>query len=140
MLISDFTQNNFTAALAEASLREAGDDGRSFWIGFESIDQLSTNTIESASGRFVSKYVGFWAYDQPNVDDGQCIRATVVGEHTSNGDTPQSVWSLAECEELLPFVCQKITCPTGSYHCSNGKCINNAWKCDGDDYCEDRSD
>lgn len=140
MLISDFTQNNFTAALAEASLREAGDDGRSFWIGFESIDQLSTNTIESASGRFVSKYVGFWAYDQPNVDDGQCIRATVVGEHTSNGDTPQSVWSLAECEELLPFVCQKITCPTGSYHCSNGKCINNAWKCDGDDDCEDRSD
>lgn len=140
VLISDFTQNNFTAALAEASLREAGNGVRSYWIGFESIDQLSTNTIESASGRFVSKYVGFWAYDQPNVDDGQCVRATVVGEHDSNGGSPYNVWSLAECEDLLPFVCQKITCPTDSYHCSNGKCINNAWKCDGDDDCEDRSD
>lgn len=140
MLISDFTQNNFTAALAEASLREAGDEVHSFWIGFQSIDQLSTNTIESASGRFVSKYVGFWAYDEPNVDNGQCVRATVVGEHGPGGATPQSVWSLAECEELLPFVCQKQTCPTGSYHCSNGKCINNAWKCDGEDDCDDRSD
>lgn len=132
VLISDFTQNNFTAALAEASLREASDEIRSFWIGFQSIDQLSTNTIESASGRFVSKYVGFWAYEEPNVENGQCVRARVVGE--------QSEWSLAECEDLLPFVCQKQTCPAGSFHCSNGRCIANSFRCDSQDDCEDNSD
>lgn len=148
MLISDFTQNNFTATLAQASLREASDEIRSFWIGFQSIDQLSTNTIESASGRFVSKYVGFWAFNEPNVDNGQCVKVALAGAggndgqaaSSNNNNNPQGVWSLTECEDLLPFVCQKQTCPAGSYHCSNGKCINNAWKCDGEDDCEDRSD
>ena len=30
--------------------------------------------------------------------------------------------------------------PLGSYHCSNGKCVNSAFKCDGQDDCGDKSD
>lgn len=110
-LISDYTQNNFTSYIADQSLKEDS-TSRSYWIGFQSIDNLSTNTLESASGRFISKYVGFWSLNQPNVKDGQCIRST-LSEWQSTNDDKQQTWELAQCEDLLPFICQKQTCPSG---------------------------
>jgi hypothetical protein len=55
-------------------------DERSYWIGFRAIDRLETNTLESAANTFVSKYVGFWDYDEPRVSQGECVRATVRHE------------------------------------------------------------
>jgi len=52
----------------------------------------------------------------------------------------QQVWQLARCDDLLPFVCQRQVCPSNSFHCSNGRCVNAAWKCDGHDDCGDDSD
>lgn len=52
-------------------------DERSYWIGFRAIDRLETNTLESAANTFVSKYIGFWDYDEPRVSQGECVRATV---------------------------------------------------------------
>lgn len=52
----------------------------------------------------------------------------------------QQVWQLAQCEDLLPFVCQRQVCSSNSFHCSNGRCINAAWKCDGHNDCGDDSD
>lgn len=55
-------------------------DERSYWIGFRAIDRLETNTLESAANTFVSKYIGFWDYDEPRVSQGECVRATVRSE------------------------------------------------------------
>lgn len=115
-LISDYTQNNFTAYLANQWLKEDSSSRQSFWIGFQSIDNLSTNTLESASGRFISKYVGFWRADQPNVKRGECVRSTLTDwSPVAINDIAetQQTWELAPCEDLLPFVCQKQTCPSG---------------------------
>ncbi|KAK8759806.1 hypothetical protein V5799_028927, partial [Amblyomma americanum] len=97
-----------------------------------SVDDLSTNTLESSSGYFIPKYVGHWALDQPRPKDGQCVQARLT-ERTQE-------WHLAPCEALLPFICQVPACPEGSYLCSNGKCLNNRWMCDGHDDCGDESD
>ena len=112
VLISDYMQNNFTSFLADEFLKDSHPK-RSYWIGFQSIDNLSTNTLESASGTFISKYVGFWAHDEPNVSHGQCVRATLNDGPTSS--SLKQYWQLATCEELLPFICQKQTCPTGEF-------------------------
>lgn len=113
--------------------------------GYHTIQNLSTNHIESASGKYVSQYVGFWALNEPDVAKGDCVRASfeensIYPLDSGNGNSPHQVWELASCEDLLTFICQREACPLGSYHCSNGKCINEAWKCDGQDDCGDQSD
>lgn len=108
--VSDYTQNNFSSSIADETLKDLS--RRSYWIGFQSIDNLSTNTLESASGTFISMYVGFWSVDQPNVKSGQCVRATLSdGVHIN----AKQSWELAPCEDLLPFICQKQTCPAGKF-------------------------
>lgn len=56
--------------------------------------------------------------------------------------SPQQEWQLASCEQLQPFLCQKEACPIGNFHCANGKCINNQFKCDLENDCgfRDNSD
>lgn len=178
-LIHDYQGNNFTSQLAGQSLGVAAGQQaepaagaklsaagqqqqvqyasaeRAYWIGFRAIDRLETNTLESAANTFVSKYIGFWDYNEPRVNQGECVRASVRHEsaaHASpayrlvqaaSGLNPlaaQQVWQLAQCEDLLPFVCQRQVCSSNSFHCSNGRCINAAWKCDGHNDCGDDSD
>ncbi|XP_012280254.1 sushi, von Willebrand factor type A, EGF and pentraxin domain-containing protein 1 [Orussus abietinus] len=105
----------------------------SYWLGLVSLDDLRTNTLESAAGMLVSQYAGFWAPKQPNPRSGECV--SVVAQ-----DIRQPSWQLTTCESLLPFVCRSNACPTGSFHCSNGKCINGIFKCDKQDDCGDASD
>ncbi|XP_074599235.1 sushi, von Willebrand factor type A, EGF and pentraxin domain-containing protein uif isoform X2 [Brevipalpus obovatus] len=138
----DYSQNNYTSYLSYQSLRDAPQ--KSYWIGYHTIQNLSTNHIESASGKYVSQYVGFWALSEPDVTKGDCVRASFEENSIYPLDTgtgnPQQVWELASCEDLLTFTCQREACPSGNYHCSNGRCINEAWKCDGQDDCGDKSD
>lgn len=102
-----------------------------YWLGLASLDDLRTNTLESAAGLLVSQYSGFWALNQPNPTSGECVAVS--------SNSLQS-WELGTCESLLPFMCRSPACPLNSVHCANGMCINQAFKCDGNDDCGDGSD
>lgn len=55
MLVESYDQNNFTNTLAA---RELGEEEQSYWLGLVSLNDLSTNTLGSASGKHVSLYSG----------------------------------------------------------------------------------
>ncbi|XP_076035426.1 sushi, von Willebrand factor type A, EGF and pentraxin domain-containing protein uif [Oratosquilla oratoria] len=129
VLIESYQENNFTQILANEFLQEPT---KSYWLGLVSLNDLSTNTLESAGGRHVSLYSGFWSQGQPKVSAGECVRARLMETHQS--------WELTTCESLLPFMCRVNACSKGAFHCSNGQCINEAFKCDGQNDCGDMSD
>ncbi|ODN06404.1 Fibropellin-1 [Orchesella cincta] len=130
--VDSWSSHNWTLALAKRFSH--GDPN--FWLGFNTLDDLRTNTLDSASGSLLSQYAGFWAEGQPNTKAGRCVQSS-TGSSTIR--SLQS-WELTKCENLMPFVCKSPACPKGSYLCSNGKCINNAFRCDKQDDCGDSSD
>lgn len=81
----------------------------------------------------ISQYYGHWALNQPDVMKGECVKAVLDGK---SGQT----WELTTCEALLPFMCMIPACPDQTFHCSNGKCINDQFVCDGQNDCGDSSD
>ncbi|XP_059477749.1 uncharacterized protein LOC132198041 isoform X1 [Neocloeon triangulifer] len=133
VLVESYDENNATASLAARSLGSpSGGSNPKYWLGLTSLDDLRTNTLEAAAGLLVSQYSGFWEQQQPDPKSGVCVDVALT-------DDAQS-WELTTCESLLPFMCRANACPAGSFHCSNGKCINSAFKCDKTDDCGDGSD
>ncbi|XP_063243609.1 sushi, von Willebrand factor type A, EGF and pentraxin domain-containing protein 1 isoform X2 [Bacillus rossius redtenbacheri] len=133
VLVETYAENNFTASLAVRSMGPLERQNQHhYWLGFASLDDLRTNTLESAAGILVSQYAGFWALTQPDPKAGECVDVRLTDEHQS--------WELTTCESLLPFLCKAAACPTGSFHCSNGRCVNEKFRCDQQDDCEDWSD
>uniref|UniRef100_T1IXR4 Uncharacterized protein n=1 Tax=Strigamia maritima TaxID=126957 RepID=T1IXR4_STRMM len=132
LFISKYSQNNFTQYLASRELSES--DDKAYWIGLHTVDELRTNTLESATAKssFLSKYAGFWANNQPRPDQGECVEAMYAAGSQS--------WSLSTCEKLMPFLCRFEACPNGTYHCNNGRCVNENFRCDNTDDCGDNSD
>ncbi|KAK7873875.1 hypothetical protein R5R35_005737 [Gryllus longicercus] len=132
VLVESYGENNFTAGLASRSMGPADRSNQHYWLGLASLDDLRTNTLESAAGLLVSQYAGFWALTQPEPKAGECVDVALSDESQS--------WELTTCESLMPFLCKAPACPAGSFHCSNGRCINSAFKCDKQDDCGDFSD
>ena len=132
MTVESYRQNNFTADLASKPLRGRADDAQSYWLGYQTQNNLQTNTLAAAAGNQISQYYGHWALEQPRVENGQCVKSVIRNE--------KQEWELTRCETLLPFMCQIKACPRGSKHCSNGNCVNEAYMCDGEDDCGDGSD
>lgn len=138
--MESFRQNNFTADLASEYLAElAQEDGTSeapgYWLGLQAYNELQTNTLEADAGHQISQYYGHWALEQPDVMDGKCVRSVL-----KTGSGGKQEWELTTCEALMPFMCLIPACPIGTYHCSNGKCVNNEFVCDGQNDCGDSSD
>ncbi|XP_043234344.1 uncharacterized protein LOC122387849 [Amphibalanus amphitrite] len=130
VVVQTYDQNNFTRHLADENA-EDGDRDR-YWLGFRTLDDLSTNSLETAAGTLQSQYIGFWDRGNPRAELGECVRARFT-------DSEQS-WALTTCEQLLPFMCRATACLKGHFHCANGNCVNGAFKCDGEDDCGDMSD
>ena len=79
----------------------------------------------------ISQYYGHWAEDHPDVSEGRCVKSVVTGDESDGDDSSEQHWELTTCEALLPFMCRINACPVGTYHCSNGNCVNNDFVCDG---------
>ena len=129
--IDSYTENNLTLSIA-ASADPNKRLSDKYWLGLASLDDLRTNTLESASGALVSQYSGFWSLNQPDPSSGECVAVSLAASMQS--------WELGTCESLLPFMCKAVACPSNSLHCSNGECVNQAFKCDGNDDCGDGTD
>ncbi|XP_072385212.1 uncharacterized protein uif isoform X2 [Diabrotica undecimpunctata] len=132
MAVESYSENNVTASIATSSVPLERRGANHYWLGLSSLDDLRTNTLESAAGTLVSQYSGFWSSNQPDPQSGECVDVIVTEEFQS--------WELTTCESLQPFMCRSKACPAASFHCSNGLCINEKFKCDKQDDCGDGSD
>lgn len=102
MVVESYMENNMTASMVPAS-----PTNNHYWLGLATVDDLRTNTLESAAGALVSQYAGFWDLQQPNPKDGECVDVHVSSDNQS--------WELTTCETLLPFMCRAKACPAGQY-------------------------
>lgn len=58
VLVESYAENNYTAGLALRSLAPSERSNQQYWLGLTSLDDLRTNTLESAAGVLVSQYAG----------------------------------------------------------------------------------
>lgn len=58
VLIESYSENNFTANFVTRNLGPAERRSQRYWLGLTSLDDLRTNTLESAGGILVSQYSG----------------------------------------------------------------------------------
>lgn len=58
MSVETYMENNMTSSLASASLSMDRRGLNHYWLGLASLDDLKTNTLESAAGTLVSQYSG----------------------------------------------------------------------------------
>lgn len=58
MLVESYSENNYTANLALKNLNPVERRDQHYWLGLASLDDLKTNTLESASGLLFSQYAG----------------------------------------------------------------------------------
>ena len=108
--IESYNENNYTAEIAvQTGLAKKNEVSR-YWLGLTSLDDLRTNTLESASRLLISQYSGFWALNQPDPKSGDCVNAMLMSH--PNKKSIQS-WELSNCETLLPFMCRTKACPKG---------------------------
>ena len=56
VVVESYQQNNVSEQLAQEQLSSVPD--AAFWLGLMSLDDLSTNTLEAASGSLVPQYAG----------------------------------------------------------------------------------
>uniref|UniRef100_A0A0N4ZHL5 Fibropellin-1 n=1 Tax=Parastrongyloides trichosuri TaxID=131310 RepID=A0A0N4ZHL5_PARTI len=120
-------ENDFVGNL----IKNSSNLKNNYWIGLikDDTEEEDISFIWS-NGINANVYAGFWDINQPNYNDGSCVRY----EKNSNS------WSLSTCNELLSFVCQINACPEGSFFCQNGVCIPDSYYCNGHDNCGDFSD
>lgn len=61
MSVESYGENNLTASIAASTVAGDRRGTNHYWLGLASLDDLKTNTLESASGTLASQYSGMWA-------------------------------------------------------------------------------
>lgn len=58
--VESYEENNITSSIATSSvpIERRNKTSNNFWLGLASLDDLKTNTLESAAGTLVSQYSG----------------------------------------------------------------------------------
>ena len=56
--IETLSESNMTSAIANEALGGASSPEKSYWLGLKTLNDLNTNTLESASGKHFSLYSG----------------------------------------------------------------------------------
>ncbi|CAD5118429.1 DgyrCDS7137 [Dimorphilus gyrociliatus] len=113
-----------------------------FWIGLRknknqvvSGDTLEDKALWHGSDREATLSEGFWYYNQPNTELGDC---TYLKENSNF--IYDKYYSLDSCIARKPFLCEADACLEGQFRCNAGNCIKNSYKCDGKNDCGDDSD
>ncbi|KAH9498862.1 hypothetical protein Btru_004888, partial [Bulinus truncatus] len=76
------------------------------------------------------KCEGYWQINEPSDLAGDvAVASDMFGR-----------WAVKSAWINLPFVCRAPACPTDTFRCSNGMCLNPKWKCDKVFDCSDGSD
>lgn len=60
MVVESYTENNVTSFIASSSVPIERRSNSRYWLGLASLDDLRTNTLESAAGTLVSQYSGMF--------------------------------------------------------------------------------
>ena len=104
-----------------------------YWIGYNLIDISPSESYKGrwSDGRLTSVIAGVWGQNQPNPESGKCT-------YVEASDT-EKLWYTADCERVMPFVCEMNPCPQGMFQCS-GRCIDPSHVCDGSSDCGDNRD
>lgn len=59
MVVESYTENNVTSFISTTTVPlERRASNNHYWLGLASLDDLRTNTLESAAGTLVSQYSG----------------------------------------------------------------------------------
>lgn len=58
MAVESYSENNLTATIVSSSVPSERRGASQYWLGLASLDDLRTNTLESAAGTLVSQYSG----------------------------------------------------------------------------------
>ncbi|XP_076452127.1 uncharacterized protein LOC143287751 [Babylonia areolata] len=126
--IGDIYTNDRLGALASSS------SVTDFWIGLNRISIPSSNTTYSqwSDGSASSVYQAFWDQLQPDLDGGDCVHVL-----ESEG---QYRWAFGTCEWKRAFVCGVAACPSDTFQCATGRCVQSSRTCDGVQDCSDGSD
>ncbi|XP_061175426.1 uncharacterized protein LOC133184388 [Saccostrea echinata] len=105
-----------------------------FWTGMSEKGVNTQNGIETTWNMHTaaSIYQGRWSVRNPDTSYGDCV-------YVEKKDGKYQ-WTIGNCRMKMAFVCQRTPCLPQSFHCDNGRCVNNNWRCDGVDDCGDFSD
>ena len=82
----------------------------SIHTGYNLIDISPSESYKGrwSDGRLTSVIAGVWGQNQPNPESGKCT-------YVEASDTDK-LWYTADCERIMPFVCEMNPCPQGSLY------------------------
>ncbi|CAJ0574519.1 unnamed protein product, partial [Mesorhabditis spiculigera] len=113
------------------------------WTGYSTSDLRELSSI-SMAGNF-SVFNPSWAFSQPTLGesgDSRCVAVTVRNSSEVLQETLEQIgWSLRNCSETLPVLCETFACRDDEWRCGdNSRCIPKSAVNDGFRDCADGSD
>ncbi|KAI6233707.1 hypothetical protein M3Y99_00885700 [Aphelenchoides fujianensis] len=128
-----------------AAIRGLSSSNEQFWTGFfvesDQSGALPATIQQADSANEISMYSPIWNEIQPQLamlvnSSRLCIMLDVAI------DEPERYgWTLKNCEEDFPIICETFGCPQEQYRCTdNSACIPQKAVCDGIIDCEDKDD